>query len=65
MPTWTVTRRGADVLGLEGYGLDVGDRADFVILPGETLGEMVVMRPPRSWVISAGRVVARDGRLER
>jgi cytosine deaminase len=58
----TVTRGGADVLGLEGYGLDVGDRADFVILPGETLGELVVMRPPRSWVVSAGRVVARDGR---
>jgi cytosine/adenosine deaminase-related metal-dependent hydrolase len=59
----TVTRGGADVLGLEGYGLDVGDRADVVILPGETLGELVVMRPPRAWVVSAGRVVARDGRL--
>jgi cytosine deaminase len=34
-----------------------------VILPGETLGELVVMRPPRSWVIRAGRVVARDGRF--
>ena len=58
----TVTRRGADVLGLEGYGLDVGDRANFVILPGETLGELIAMRPPRAWVVSAGRVVARDGR---
>jgi len=58
----TVTRGGADVLGLEGYGLGVGDRADVVILPGETLGELVAMRPPRAWVVSAGRVVARDGR---
>ena len=61
----TVTHGGAAVLGLEGYGLDLGDRADFVILPGETLGELIAMRPPRSWVVSAGRVVARDGRLER
>ena len=27
----------------------------------ETLAELVVARPPRSWVVSAGRVVARDG----
>jgi cytosine/adenosine deaminase-related metal-dependent hydrolase len=57
-----VTRGGAGVLGIEGYGLDVGCRADFVVVPGETLAELVVARPPRSWVVSAGRVVARDGR---
>jgi cytosine/adenosine deaminase-related metal-dependent hydrolase len=56
-----VTRGGAAVLGIEGYGLDVGCRADFVVVPGETLAELVVARPPRSWVVSAGRVVARDG----
>jgi cytosine/adenosine deaminase-related metal-dependent hydrolase len=57
----TVTRDGAAVLGLERYGLDVGSRADFVVLPGETLAEVVVARPPRAWVVSGGRVVARDG----
>ena len=56
-----VTRGGARVLGLEGYGLDVGCRADFVVVPGETLAELVVARPTRAWVISGGRVVARDG----
>ena len=56
-----VTRGGATVLDLRGYGLDVGCRADFVILEGETLGELVVARPPRAWVVSGGRVVARDG----
>jgi cytosine/adenosine deaminase-related metal-dependent hydrolase len=56
-----VTRGGATVLGLEGYGLETGCRADFVVLPGETLAELVVARPPRAWVVSAGRVVARDG----
>lgn len=56
------TRGNAAVLGLEGYGLAVGCRADLVLVPGETLGEIVAMRPPRALVISGGRVVARDGR---
>jgi len=57
----TVTRSGAAVLGREGYGVEVGCRADFVVLPGETLAELVVARPTRAWVVSGGRVVARDG----
>jgi len=56
-----VTRGGARVLGLEGYGLEVECRADFVVVPGETLAELVVARPARAWVISGGRVVAKDG----
>lgn len=56
-----VTWGNAAVLGLDRYGLAVGDRADFVVLPGETLGELVAMRPPRAWVISRGRVIARNG----
>ena len=51
----------AGVLGLAGYGLEVSCRADLVVVPGETLGEIVAMRPPRALVISGGRVVARDG----
>jgi cytosine/adenosine deaminase-related metal-dependent hydrolase len=58
-----VTRANAAVLGLEGYGLEPGDRADLVVLPGETLGELVAMRPPRALVVSRGRIVARDGRF--
>lgn len=56
------TRANARVLGLEGYGLEVGCRADLVVVPGETLGEIVAMRPTRALVVSGGRVVARDGR---
>jgi len=55
------TRGNAAVLGLEGYGLAEGCRADLVLVTGETLGEIVAMRPPRALVISGGRVVARDG----
>ena len=57
----TVTRAGAEVLGLDGYGLGVGCSASYVIVPGETLAELVVARPTRAWVVSHGRVVARDG----
>ncbi|HTI52634.1 MAG TPA: amidohydrolase family protein [Verrucomicrobiae bacterium] len=55
------TRANARVLGLEGYGLEVGCRADLVVVEGETLGEIVAMRPPRALVVSGGRVVARAG----
>lgn len=56
------TRGNASVLGLTGYGLAPGDRADLVVVPGESLGEIIAMRPPRALVLSGGRVVARDGR---
>ena len=57
-----VTRGGAAVLGLDAYGLDVGGAANLVVVPGETVGELVVARPARTLVIRAGSVVARDGR---
>ena len=52
---------GATVMGVEPYGLEVGNQADFFIVPGETLAEAVVNRPPRTLVIKGGVVVARDG----
>jgi cytosine/adenosine deaminase-related metal-dependent hydrolase len=56
------TRGGAAVIGLEGYGVEVGCRANLTIVPGETAAELVVARPARTWVVTDGRVVARDGR---
>ena len=49
------TRGNASVLGLTGYGLAPGDRADLVVVPGESLGEIIAMRPPRALVLSGGR----------
>lgn len=57
------TYGGARVCGLDGYGLAVGDRADFVAIPGRNVAEVVALRPTRSLVVKAGRVVARDGKL--
>ncbi|MDX8510724.1 amidohydrolase family protein [Mesorhizobium captivum] len=56
-----VTTGGATVLGLEGYGVKVGDVADLVLIDGETLTEAVVSRRPRPLVMKRGKVVACDG----
>ena len=54
----TATTGGARVLGLEGYGLDVGCWADVVVVPGETLAEAVVSHPARSLVVKRGQIIA-------
>lgn len=56
-----VTSGGAKALEIGDYGLGVGCRADFVVLPAENLAEAVVNRSPRRTVVSRGRIVARDG----
>jgi cytosine/adenosine deaminase-related metal-dependent hydrolase len=57
----TCTHGGARMMGLEGYGLQPGSRADLVLLDGETLAEAVVSRRPRKVVLKGGKVIARDG----
>ncbi|MGW1161552.1 amidohydrolase family protein [Streptomyces sp. NPDC002519] len=56
---------GADVMGLERSELRVGDPADFVLLAGESVAQVLVDRPLPAMVVRAGNVVARDGRLEK
>ncbi|MFB7736110.1 amidohydrolase family protein [Streptomyces sp. NPDC056112] len=56
---------GADVMGLERSDLRIGDPADFVLLAGESVAQVLVDRPLPAMVVRAGNVVARDGRLER
>lgn len=56
-----VTYGGAKLMMLEGYGLKVGDKADLVVVAGETIAEAIVNRVPRALVFKHGKVVARDG----
>lgn len=56
------TVNGARALGLEGYGLEIGSPADFLLMPVQTLGEAVVSRPLRQ-VYRGGRLIAAEGRL--
>jgi cytosine deaminase len=56
-----VTANGARALRLEGYGLKVGDKADFVALAVQHVPEAVVTPNAQRAVYKGGRLVARDG----
>jgi cytosine deaminase len=54
---------GATVMGLPAANLEPGSPADFMLVDGENVPQIVVDVPPRSVVFRAGRVVARNGQL--
>lgn len=56
-----VSQGGADVMRLQGYGLNIGCMADLTLLAGETLAHAVVDVAPRPLVVKGGRVTARRG----
>jgi cytosine/adenosine deaminase-related metal-dependent hydrolase len=57
----TTTYAGARALHLKGYGIEVGDFADFFTVPAESVPHAIVSRPERRLVFKRGCVVARDG----
>lgn len=57
----TATYNGAKILGLEKYGLDVGCKADLVVVPARNVAEAVVSRPPRNLVVKNGQIVMNRG----
>ena len=57
------TNAAARALGIEGYGLAVGNPADLVVLDARHVAEAVVARPPRRYVMRHGVIVAQDGML--
>ena len=54
-----VTVNNARILGLEGYGLEPGCRADFVLLQASSPEEAIRLRAQRLLVVRAGRIVSR------
>jgi cytosine deaminase len=58
-----VTTHGARVLGLEGYGLSVGGRGDFVLLQAHSPVEALRLRARRLVVVRGGRVLAQSAPL--
>ena len=54
-----VTVNNARILGLQGYGLDVGCRADMVLLQARTPEEAIRLRAQRLLVLRGGRVLSR------
>ncbi len=57
------TYGGAKVMKDGQYGLEVGKRADLVVLPGNTPAQAVIEQPPRTFVIKDGQLVAKGGKL--
>jgi cytosine/creatinine deaminase len=53
-----VTVNNARILGLDGYGLEVGRRADFVLLQARSPVEAIRLRAQRLLVVRAGNVIA-------
>jgi cytosine deaminase len=58
-----VTSGGAGALRLEGYGLQVGAKADFVTLDAPHIPQAVVVVPKARSVWKNGRQVVRDGEI--
>jgi cytosine deaminase len=57
LPYRMVTEAAARVLGLKDYGIKVGGPADFVAVEARSIAEAVATRPPRKWVMKAGRIL--------
>jgi cytosine/creatinine deaminase len=53
-----VTVNAAMVLGLEGYGIEPGCRADFVVLQAANPIEALRLKPARLLVVRRGRIIA-------
>ena len=55
-----VTVNGATLLGLDGYGLEPGCRADFVVLQARDPIEAIRLRAARVHVVRRGKVIAEN-----
>jgi cytosine deaminase len=55
-----VTTNAARVLGLDGYGLEPGCRADFLLLQARDPVEAIRLRATRLLVVRGGEVIARS-----
>ncbi|QFI69551.1 amidohydrolase family protein [Sinorhizobium alkalisoli] len=54
-----ITVNSAKTMGLAGYGLDVGCKADLVVLQAGDVTEALRLKPNRLFVMKAGKVIAR------
>jgi len=57
-----VTRNAACIMGLDGYGLAKGCRADLVILDCASPADAIRLRPARLYVLRGGKMIARTAR---
>ena len=55
-----VTENPAKIMGLEGYGLEKGCKADMVILQATDTIEALRLKPNRLFVIRRGKIISRS-----
>jgi cytosine/creatinine deaminase len=60
----SVTANGARTLGLDGYGLEAGKNADFVVLQASDPIEAIRLRANRLFVVRRGAIVAESPAVE-
>jgi cytosine deaminase len=58
-----VTTNAARAIGVEGYGLAAGCRADLVVLDARDAAQAITEQSEKLYVIKTGRVVARNSRV--
>jgi cytosine deaminase len=51
------THAAAKAIGVQGYGLAVGNRADFVMIAASSAGDALCRRPPDRQVVRRGKRV--------
>lgn len=54
-----ITVNSARTMGLEGYGLTIGSKADLVVLQAADVIEALRLKPNRLFVLKSGKVIAR------
>jgi cytosine/creatinine deaminase len=59
-----VTVNNAKILGLDGYGIEVGKHADFVLLQARDAVEAIRLRAQRLLVVRRGQVIARSAPVQ-
>jgi len=57
-----VTTNAARVMGLDGYGLDVGHNGDLVVLQAADPIEAIRLKARRLYVVRRGKVIAESAR---
>ena len=59
-----VTSRGAQVMQLDGYGVEVGNPANCIILQARTILDAIRLKPARLAVFRHGNIIARTPKVK-
>jgi cytosine/creatinine deaminase len=54
-----ITVNSAKIMGLEGYGIDPGSKADLVVLQAENVTEALRLKPNRLLVLKGGKIISK------